>query len=148
MADNTDSSSDPKLAVDDLWRDSFASELDSITGDLVLDRLLNDCDGLMAKLDQTSENEEWQQHYKVALTLCRLSRTVRFHIAKCLELIAPESRGSVLEKLQTAAGSIVEMAAVPAGELDIEFDKDLDQIKENIEHRRSSIENLFYEPAT
>jgi len=121
-------------SIDAIWRTKAAERLS-----IVADSELNDCATLLAEhtaeLRSTAREKKWQQHYDLALEVCRLARRIRFGF------VEPESfddkiKDRMIELLTKASSAINTDANTDGIVLQV---KNLNEIKENVEYRLARI---------
>jgi hypothetical protein len=104
--------------------------------DRELSRYATELESCIKELADTAAGLRWQDHHRVALEVCRVSRRVRFRFAD-IENCDFESRTDMLLLLNSALKEIRTDADASGLENAV---KTLDAIRDNIQHRITCIE--------
>jgi len=118
-------------SIDAIWRSKVSGQLESSVADRELDECAKHLEKQISELRRTAEEGRWQEHYELALQVCRLSRRVRFRFVEP-ECFDRETKSEILRLLWEAYAAIRSDAEATGITCRV---KTLDEIKANISYR-------------
>jgi hypothetical protein len=129
-------------SIDAIWRSTVSRQLGSDVADRELHECASSLGEFISKLSRTAKDGCWQEHYEIALQVCRIARRVRFRF------IEPRSfdweTKSEIVRLLSAAQAAIRSDTEATG---VAFRvKTLDEIKANINYRVERITDESDEP--
>jgi hypothetical protein len=118
-------------SLNTIWRNFAGDQSAEELADPDLRKYAADLDQHLPRLRDTAQDRQWQEHYEVALEVCRTSRRIRMHLAG-LEADDPFARTHLLNKLEAALNEIKSDAET----VGIQYScKSLQGIRDNVKRR-------------
>ena len=125
-------------SIDAIWRSKVARQLESVVADRELYECASRLEQHVPDLLRTAEEGRWQEHYNIALQVCRISRRVRFRFVEpqCFDR---DTKSEILRLLTEAYKAIRSDDDAPGVTWRV---KSLNEIKANVSYR---IDRIIHE---